>query len=116
MVRKMDNSYGIVLKHGGWVIRKIPQCYVLHHVNDSKMKRAVYPGSLVQALSLLHEKLLLDRRFKDRDKGDIESFRNAIIETNQEFEKLLSPKANTRLNRMLGVSGEERGDGRETGG
>ncbi|MDD3492162.1 MAG: hypothetical protein PHZ19_01535 [Candidatus Thermoplasmatota archaeon] len=82
---------GVVIEHGGWIIRRYAHGYIFHHKNDKKMNHAKYPGSLAQALALLHEQILLDNRFKNGSDASIESFRRALVETQKEFRALLSP-------------------------
>jgi len=96
---------GVVVEYGGWVIRRYSHGYIFHHQNDKKMNHALYPGSLAQALALLHEHILLDNRFKNGGDASIESFRRALIQTQKEFRVLLSP-------RLLDMVKEEQG-GRE---
>jgi len=87
----MTKKEDIVLQHGGWLIRRDSHGYIFHHQNDKKMNHALYPGSLAQALELLHEQILLDNRFKNGGDATIESFRRALVETQKEFALLLSP-------------------------
>jgi len=82
----------VILQYGGWIIRRYAHGYIFHHVNDKKMNHARYPSTLVDALKLLHEEILLNKRLRNGYDGSIQAFKNAIIETHKEFEALLSPK------------------------
>ncbi len=95
----MKKELPVILKYKGWVIRKDAYGYILHHVNDSKMRNAVYPGSLSTALQLLHEKILLSKMNGNYD-GSLAALRKAIDETNKEFEELLKPKVITQMRRI----------------
>jgi len=95
----MKKELPIVLKYKGWIIRKDAYGYILHHVNDKKMRNAVYPSSLSSALQLLHEKILLSKMNGNYD-GSIAALKKAIDETNAEFEELLKPKAAIQMRRI----------------
>ena len=95
----MKNEFPIVLKYKGWIIRKDAHGYILHHINDKKMRNAVYPGSLSSALQLLHEKILLSKMNGNYD-GSIAALKKAIDESNAEFEELLKPKAIIQMRRI----------------
>ena len=101
----------IILKCGSWIIKTIPHNIVLHHVNDKKMRNARYFGSIIEALKELHEQIILDKRLKNGYDASMASFKNAIVETNHEFEKLLSQKTVEGINKMLDVNAE---NGRES--
>ena len=95
----MKKELSIVLKYKGWIIRKDTYGYILHHVNDKKMRNAVYPNSLSSALQLLHEKILLSKMNGNYD-GSIAALKKAIDETNAEFEELLKPKAISQMRKI----------------
>ncbi|MCD6512369.1 MAG: hypothetical protein J7K61_02040 [Thermoplasmata archaeon] len=95
----MKKELPIVLKYKGWIIKKDAYGYILHHVNDKKMRNAVYPGSLSSALKLLYEKILLGKMNGNYD-GSLTALRKAIDETNAEFEELLKPKAIAQMRRI----------------
>ena len=86
----MKKELPIVLKYKGWIIRRDAYGYILHHVNDKKMRNAVYPSSLSSALQMLHERILLSKMNGNYD-GSLAALRKAIDETNEEFEELLKP-------------------------
>lgn len=96
------------MKYKGWIIRKDPHNYILHHVNDKKMNHAVYPSDLCRALELLHEKLLLSKMANGKYDGSLAALRKAIEETHKEFEELLSPKIAIRLRN---IKEDERNEG-----
>ena len=115
-MKKKKKENDIILKHGAWIIKTIPHNIVLHHVNDKKMKNARYFSGIIKALNELHEQILLDKRLKNGYDASMESFKNAIIETNNEFEELLSSKTVERINKMLVVDGEEGRESKKRGG
>lgn len=90
-MKKTERKNDIILRYGGWIIRRDAHCYILHHVNDKKMNHAVYPSTLTSALSMLHEKILIEKTKCKNYDGSIQAFRQALIETHREFEALLSP-------------------------
>ena len=99
---KNEKQNDIILQYAGWIIRKGAYGYIFHHINDKKMNHARYPSTLVQALELLHEQILVDKRLKNGYDGSIQAFKDALIETRKEFKALLSPK-------ILDTLKEERG-------
>ena len=101
MNRKKDQN-DIILQYAGWIIKKDAYGYIFHHVNDRKMNHARYPSTLAGALELLHEEILLNKRLSNGYDGSIKAFRNAIIQTQEEFKALLSPGIMERIKEEQG--------------
>ena len=86
----MKATRGIVLHHGGWIIERYPYGYEVYHESDRKKKHVTFPSTLAHALTMVHERLLLQQRPDGYD-GSLEAFRRVLDEVNHEFTALLTP-------------------------
>ena len=107
-MRKEEKEDIVVLKYKGWIIRKIPHNYVVHHEKDEKMNHAVYPSSLDQAFQILHEKILLSKMKSKNYDGSLAALKQAIQDTHREFAELLTPHLPQALRR---IKEDERNEG-----
>lgn len=96
--KKRDHENIVLLDKWGWFVRKIPHNYVVHRTSDKRMRNATYHGSFADALTRVHEEVLVSKEYD----GSLECIINAINETNREFEVLLSPEFVDRIEEKLG--------------
>ena len=79
-----------ILEYRSWVIEETPTCIVLRKRSDVRDTHVGYFSSIESALSRLFEILLQKNAKSGKGAKNIGSLRNAILETRQEFENILS--------------------------
>lgn len=91
----------VILKHGGWIIKRYPSGYEFYHEKDTSKHHVVYPSTLASALELLFERVLLDKRFNSNSPRDIQRLYKLIVETKQGFRALCGPDVAEMVRKKL---------------
>ena len=76
-----------LLQVGRWTLARDAHGWIVRDGNGN----VSWPSSLVAALEALYENIVVDNRFAQDTKNDVEALRNAILAANQAFENLLTP-------------------------